>query len=343
METTIIGAVCHINLNYQLMKEAGITWLRHPFTYPFEEDGVTLREQYLRQKEEARHLIENGFKLLGTTFGIGSYRYIPEEKVTRWSNGTPAYVGKWNEERYYENCAKAAAFMAEDLKDLITWWQISNEPDIETFHGDMTEPQIERFLNVVARGLKKGNPSAQPGTNLAGISPFALELARHLCTGDDPAFEYIGIDGYLGSWSEGGPDEWRTRLDVLWSAARKPIIVIEWGYATLESGPNPDPEHKRFYNQDVCKNKTWGKHQHWDNKPHSNETQAEFIMQTMKIFHDHPAVIGEFFLRWSDTETCWQCGDPLCPSECAWGIVDVNGRPKAGYYALKAAYEKYYQ
>ena len=75
---------------------------------------------------------------------------------------------------------------------------------------------------------------------------------------------------------------------------------------------------------------------------HNPEEQADYIRECMKIFAEHPAVIGEFFFRWSDTETCWQCGDPLCPAECAWGIVDVHGNPKPGYYALKESYEKYF-
>ena len=274
--------------------------------------------------------------------GIGSYRFLPKTGKTEWFNATPAVVGNWDEDSYYENISRIAEFQARDLRDLVTYWQIANEPDVEIFHGDMTEEQVERFLRAAAYGLKRGNPNAKVGTNLGGTDAFALKLARRLCR-EDGVFDYIGIDGYLGSWHPGGPRDWNERIDTVWEAAGKPVIVLEWGYATLESGPNPDPEGKRFYNQDVCRTKHWGREQHWDGREHSEESQADFIRETMQIFRDHPAVQGEFFFRWRDTETCWQCGDPLCPSECSWGITDVHGKPKKGYYALKESVEKLFR
>ncbi len=77
-------------------------------------------------------------------------------------------------------------------------------------------------------------------------------------------------------------------------------------------------------------------------KCRQRRTGGAYISRCMEIFAKSEHVIGEFFFRWSDTETCWQCGDPLCPAECAWGIVDTQGRPKPGYWVLKDACEKYF-
>ena len=72
------------------------------------------------------------------------------------------------------------------------------------------------------------------------------------------------------------------------------------------------------------------------------EEQARYVQLCQKIFAEHPAVIGNFFFRWSDAETCWQCGERDCPAECAWGCVDVNENPKPAYYALKEGNEKWF-
>ena len=81
----IIGAVVHVNQNYQLMKEAGITWLRHGFSWPWEADGKTLRPQYLQAKARAKELTDMGFKLFGVVGSIGSSRYDPKTKLTTYT------------------------------------------------------------------------------------------------------------------------------------------------------------------------------------------------------------------------------------------------------------------
>jgi hypothetical protein len=35
--------------------------------------------------------------------------------------------------------------------------------------------------------------------------------------------------------------------------------------------------------------------------------------------------------EWAGTSTCWQCGQPECPSECGWGLLDVKAKPKLAY------------
>lgn len=240
----------------------------------------------------------------------------------------------------YKVAEEAGEYLSRTCIDICEYWQVANEPDIDIFKGEMTDEQSVKFLMAVATGLKKGNPNAKPGINLGFMTPYSEWLLKQLYRVVDTPFEYVGIDGYMGSWQPGGPDDWLWYIDKAHQITGKPVIINEWGYSTLQSGSNPDPEYKRKYNQSVCKNKSW---EHTWRDKHSPEEQADYIRECMKIFAEHPAVIGEFFFRWSDTETCWQCGDPLCPAECAWGIVDVDGNLKPGYYALKESYEKYFK
>jgi len=340
MQRKITGATAHINLDYARMHEAGIHALRYGFGFPFEEDGKSPSQRFLKAKERAMELREAGFDLLGSTFGPGSYRYDPKVKATRWVSSIPEWIGGYDSDSFYEAVEAAGEFLGRECKDLCEYWQVANEPDIDIFKGDMTDSQSVRFLIALARGLKKGNPNAKPGINLGFMTPYSEWLLKQLYRIPDSPFDYVGIDGYMGSWQKGGPQDWLWYIDKAYDISGKPVIINEWGYSTLQKGPNPDPEGKRRYNQSVCKNKEWGFV--W-REQHSPEEQADYIRECMRIFAEHPAVIGEFFFRWSDTETCWQCGDPLCPAECAWGIVDVNGNPKPGYYALKESYEKYFK
>lgn len=114
----------------------------------------------------------------------------------------------------------------------------------------------------------------------------------------------------------------------------------EWGYSSLQWGEKlTDLERKNFYNQDVCRNKYWDKV--WG-KGHTPEAQADYVIRCQEIFAQHPNVIGNFFFRWSDAETCWQCGEPDCPAECAWGCVDTHENPKPAYWALKEGNKRYF-
>ncbi|NLO82068.1 MAG: hypothetical protein GX094_03285 [Clostridiales bacterium] len=336
----ITGATALINLNFDLMRKAGINALRYSFGFPFGEDGKTPGKRFMDVIEGARKLRKEGFELLGSTFGQGSYCYDPEEKRTKWVSSVPESIGGYDSEEFYAAAEAAAEYLGRECAELCQYWQVANEPDITIFKGDMTDEQNVRFLISIAKGLKKGNPDAKPGINISFMTPYSEWLLSELYQRADTPFEYVGLDGYMGSWQPGGPDDWIWYIDKAHDITGKPVIINEWGYSTLQSGPNPDPDGKRYYNQRVCQSKEWI--HVWKNQ-HNPEEQADYIRECMKIFAEHPAVIGEFFFRWSDTETCWQCGDPMCPAECAWGIVDVHGNPKPGYYALKESYEKYFK
>ena len=180
-----------------------------------------------------------------------------------------------------------------------------------------------------------------PGINLGFLTDYSRWLLKELYADEDCPFDYLGLDAYFGSWQPGGPENWNGYIDETYEIAGKPIMINEWGYSSLYSSPKTrDLELKEYYNQDVCRHKSWDRV--WK-KEHSREEQAEYILQCLEIFANHPAVIGNFFFRWSDTETCWQCGEPECPAECAWGLVDVTQKPKPAYYAYQEGVSKFFR
>ncbi len=109
-----------------------------------------------------------------------------------------------------------------------------------------------------------------------------------------------------------------------------PVILNEWGFASAGGVMN---EEERKSGLSVCQlgkwNFTWG-------PGHSPEGQAEFIRAAFKSLASRRGMLmGQFYFRWSDQPTCWQCGQPDCPAETAWGLVGKDGKPKPSYEAYR--------
>ncbi|HEV7298369.1 MAG TPA: hypothetical protein VGN72_03320 [Tepidisphaeraceae bacterium] len=320
--------------DYSILKAAGFQWMRVHLGLPFDEEvGGALRSGFTQGLERLGQHRDAGLRLMCSTPTPGSSRFDPQTKQTRWIPSLPEWAGSHREDRYYQVLEESCAEMARQSRGVVDYWQVSNEPDIDLFRGPLDDDAIARFLLTTARGVKRGNPDAQCGINLGGPNDKARALAKEVYHVSACPFDYVGIDGYFGSWQRGGPDSWPAYIDEAHAMTGRPVIVAEWGYSSLHEGPiTDDPGRAKPYNQDVCRGKRWGKV--WRQR-HTPEEQADYVRECIGIFTDHPHCIGNFFFRYGDTETCWQCGQRLCPAECAWGMIDVAGQPKPAYYALK--------
>ena len=74
--------------------------------------------------------------------------------------------------------------------------------------------------------------------------------------------------------------------------------------------------------------------------PLTPEGQAGFYSDCIPRLAKHPFVIGTFIYCWGDDAYCYVCGQPDCPTETQWGLVDAQGHPKPAFYAVKEAYGK---
>jgi hypothetical protein len=330
----------HDSPDFALMRELGIRWVRQGYPFPFCDEKGTLAQNFLNADKKIEKFRSEGFEILCSFTGPGSVRYVPSEGKTVYSRAVPEYMGEPSEDRYHKLLFEAAAFVGEYTKGRVTWWQIANEPDIGIFYGPLSEKENISFLLSAANGVNKGNPDARCGINLGYINDYARMLIGEIYAVPDSPFAYLGIDGYMGSWQTGGPHSWTAYIDETAKLSGKPVIVNEWGFSSLQWGEKyTDTEREYHYNQDVCRQKywsiTWG-------KGHTPEEQARYVSECLPVFAKHPAVIGNFFFRWSDTAQCWQCGEADCPAECAWGCVDCEQKPKPAYYALKEGIRKYF-
>lgn len=339
--------------SFQRMKEAGIRLVRiNDFAYPFADAGFEkLNEKYLEYMKVVQRYLDEGIEVMIMPMIPGNSRADADGKVSYVRN-YPDWMGPVDEDYYYECMSIGWEYVARQLGDKVQWWQIANEHDHINFRGILTHEQNVRWMQTVARAIKKASPNAKCGTNLSGESderPWASvhTYARKMLQdtyAPEGLFDYVGLDAYYGSWSEGGPEKWIQYIDDAYEVTKKPVMIQEWGYSTLQRGvPRPEEDKNRRFNNSVCREKDWAAEPSghmWLGKEHSEELQAEYILTCEKIFIEHPHCIGSLFFQWQDQEFCWQCGEPDCPSECGWGCFRTDGTPKPGYYALKQVYEE---
>jgi hypothetical protein len=332
----MLGVSAWSNPNYQLMKEGGIGWVRLDFGFPFEDKiGGKLCDKFLKDLEEARKIRQFGLRIMGGSPLAGWIAYDEKDKKTAWRPQMPAWAGSIDSDSYYETYEKACEEIGRQTRGIVDMWQVSNEMDIDLFRGPLSTEQVERLLMAGARGLKKGNPEVK-----ADINPAFLEtgerLYRDLYSRPDTPFDYAGIDGYFGNGVPGGPQDWIPLIEQIHDLTGKPVLINEWGYSSIQGSGKP---LNRKVGDSICEKQQWNNV--W-RKEHSPQEQAAYAEIALKIFATYPNVVGSFFYDWGDDAVCYHCGQKGCPSECGWGMVDSQGKPKPVYYTFKSMAREFY-
>lgn len=314
-----------------LMKEAGIGWLRcgdvHFDAAAFMR-GEAQGPAFQAARKRAEHFRAEGFQIMGLT---------PTPRDLK------GYIGEQGTPEYFENYRKVCGFIAKEFKGLIDWWQVSNELDIWIFREKLSLAQCGEFLKQGIRGVKEASPEAKTGINITLFPSLPGEVDGNTEAHEgptiaqdvygDPSIEldYAGIDSYPGTWRKGGPDSWDEYLEGFYALTCKPIIVQEFGYSGAGEMMTPEEDASGVYPCDIKKWRFgWG-------GGHTPEVQSEYIREAFKIFASKPYVLGATYYNWRDALKCWQCLQPDCPAETAWGLLDREGTPKANYYGFKNA------
>ena len=331
--------------NLRLMQDAGLNMVRVELHFPFDTPQMdTPSAAFRRDVEIMTAYRAAGMTVLAIAQMPGSFRSNGTGSVA-FQSTYPAWMGAFEEDGYYEKLAAGWEWAARQCAGLIEWWQIGNEPDFTIFRGSLSHEQNVRWLNTVTDAIKKGNPTAQCGVSIAafeletstfGIQGYTQTLLATLY-GKSTRYDYVGIDGYFGTWCEGGPEDWGAYIDAAHRATRRPVIIQEWGYASRQRGaPRSEEEKRRRFNSPVCKEKDWDAigPVKWLGQDHSEAMQADFIKRCLEVFDQKTCVIGTLFFYWKDAPFCWQCKAADCPAETAWGVVRSDGSTKPGYDAL---------
>jgi len=332
----ILGVSPWSNPNYELIRAVGMGWVRLDFEFPFEDKiGGKLNEKFLKNLEEAKKARQSGLRVMGVTPLAGVIAYDEKDMKTAWRPQIPAWAGPAGSDSYYDAYEKGCEELGRQTRGIVEMWQVSNEMDIDVFRGPLSLEQAERFMIAGARGLKKANPDVKTDINPSGLET-GEKLFRDIYSRPDNPFDYAGIDGYFGSWSPGGPEDWIPVIEKIHEITGKQVLINEWGYSSIEG--NGKPLHKKIGNP-VCEKQKWNNV--WG-KGHTPEGQASYVEIALKIFGTYPDVAGCFFYDWGDDAVCFHCGRKDCPAECGWGMTDSQGKPKPAYEVFKTLAPQYF-
>lgn len=211
-----IRGICHPGEHIQLLQEAGIQWVR--MDTPFPLDGGRLSKAYTDYRTRCQELNRQGIGIITTS-------PFPDRFIDAGIDASSS-----------EGLQKVEAlceFMARDFSNMKVCWQAANEQFMPHFRNPLNEAQAVNFLAASIRGLKKGNPAAAVGHNSVDRDmKFPLEQVAEAC-GD---YDYIGLDLYDGTWSEGGPETYEAMIDQLYARLQKPVILMEFGFASSGAG-----------------------------------------------------------------------------------------------------------
>jgi hypothetical protein len=334
MPPLLIGTSAFANANTSLLKEAGMDWIRADFPLPFVDRlGGSLSDEYLQAREHAHAWAAKGFQVMGVSPlpGIGTYQPDASGALQlTWTSWLPAWMGDVNtgalSRRYREVCA----FLADDLKDCVRGWQIANELNHIQFSGPLKPFWACDLLIEGGTGLKETDPSLFVGWNSC-LPILAYYFYGRLHADPRRIFDYVGIDAYYGTWDPGAPEDWGAKIMELSELTHTKVMVNEWGYAS--EGAVMTSEELRAHSGPNCALKKW--RYSWSGA-HTPAVQAEFVRRALAEMDRYKHLLtGIFFYRWEDQAVCWQCGQPDCPVETRWGLVDEDNRPKPSFEAWK--------
>ncbi|HET6486752.1 MAG TPA: hypothetical protein VFH83_10055 [Spirochaetia bacterium] len=327
--------------DYALLKETGVEWVRLGVPFPWADRmHGAISQEYRDARKEIEAASRAGFHVMPSTAGLGGYVFVASEGRTRWVDSWPEFCGTKGTPAFMESVRAASRWIAQDLGGMVgPLWQVMNEIDIETFRGDYSPQVAADTARASAEGILSAQSTAMCGTNLANYGPDGLAIMDLVCRAPHP-FAYVGDDQYFGSWQGGSVEDWVGVMDGLYDRYGLPVLANEWGYSSagpLKPVPGSEAVPKGWAS--VCAVLGW--HNELPGG-HTEEMAARYFRRGLEIFATHPHCLGSFMFCWKDARVCYHCGQAGCPAECAWGIVDVNGKPKPAYHAVKEAIGRFY-
>ena len=364
--------ICHAYGDYEQLLENNIEWERLDAPFPFEADGVTLRQGYINYRNDLIARKAAGLKTVMITPNPGPF------------------VDNGMDPRTPEGLAKTAetvVWMVEDLKDYIGAVQIGNELGLPRFMRPLNIDESAQFIIACLKALHPVKGDILVGYNTAGPQ---LDLNSQVKPYNE-YLDYFGLDIYLGCFFGFPSYMWVFDLAItaMWSYMQKPIVMAEFGY--MSAGAPKSTEQKNaflmerygFPNEAAVRADPEGflvAVERYNSKfadyvrthagadlnaymfgvdcavhlycelpsnfvipggyPHTPDGQAKFYSHVIPRFARYPYVIGEFIYAWKDAEECYACGQRDCPQETGWGLLDAQGREKPSLAAVREEYGK---
>ncbi len=316
MKDFIVGT-CHAGReSYTALKDVGLNSLRLDIPFPFGGKDRTPSDLFAGMVEYVHEVRGEGMQPVG---------------ITPYPKAIPDWEGPPGSDGYFALAREAARHMADQFQGYIRVWESTNEMNGGHFRAPLDVDQAVRFVVESSRGIKDAGSDLWVGTNMAGLTDLAKRMFGDIYAAD-VAWDYIGIDGYFGTWGPGGPHTWNETFDWLNELAPLPAIVMEWGYSSKGGVIPPEevvPDGTSLHERSMWR---FGWEKDGEALPHTPEVQARFISEAMRIIRER--AVGAFYYCWRDAKKC-ACGKEECPIEADWGLLDTSGNPKPSYYAMQ--------
>ena len=218
--------VCHPNTEYDRILDANIGWVREDLCFPFDENGeITRKYQY--KKAEMQAYAEKGIRVLAIT-------PYPNEYL---KNGLDI-----REKEDVQRIQEIARFYVNDLKGIVSAFQITNEMGVDRFTKPFTIGEAAKFIGVQLHAMYPIRGNVVIGYNLGGPGtwklPFRMLRYNSFC-------DYVGLDLYFGSFENVVKtiNAYPAIMRLYHILTRKPILLTEFGY--ISYGEQKTAEEKQ--------------------------------------------------------------------------------------------------
>lgn len=207
--------VCHpLDERIHELRDANIGWVRFDINgRPLDETGNET-PGYRAFKERARLYRDAGYRIMAVTPFPQEYSQLP------FSPTSP---------EYREKIIGDIRYLAADLQELVSVFQIANEMQVEHFRFPLSVEESIDFLGIQLEALSDTKGRIKVGFNLQDFSMVSyLRKMRPYIQYCD----YIGLDLYLGCFETMTKDlYWYDFiLRFIWHYTKKPVWVAEFGY-----------------------------------------------------------------------------------------------------------------
>lgn len=364
-----ICGVCHPNENFEQIKRANIQWVRFDIPFPFGENGE-LSSSYIAFKKRAASYTKNGIKVMAVSpfpqhfsnhnidintkegqdkiretavFLINDLRDVIGGIQVGNELGVPRFTLPYNMQQAIRFVGIQLEAMYPIRGDIIIGYN-SAGPQAD-LHSGMRK--YHKYCDYVGIDIYLGCFFNAPGF----MWLFEAQLRYLWALTKKPIL--LQEFGYI---SGGNPKTKKEKLDILRSYAvnseeeAKEHIeeFVERLPKTFANRIKYDTSNdmSRYFNYifktDMVNHlyKELPVLTKIPKCPHTPEGQANFYRILLPKLHKLPFVCGSIVYCYSDSKTCYVCGQSDCPTETRWGLISNDGKEKPSYYAIKEEFGK---
>ena len=359
-----ICGVCHPNENYDQIRQANIGWIRIDIPFPYDRNGA-VRPCYEDFKARCRGYKDRGIKVMAVTpypcdyieagvdpreneqavreiavFLLNDLRSCIDAVQITNEMGIPHFTLPLTQEEAARFIGINAEAMYDVKREILVGYnsagpQVDLHLMLRPYHKYCDYVGIDIYIGCFA--------------NVGGFLYFFEALVRYLwnLTGKPVVIQEFG---YISGGAPKTKEEKREILrgygvESVKEAYDKIELFVDHLNDRMKSHirhVSPEVSHQGdfIFKSDYVNHlfKELPRATMIPGYPHTPEGQGRFFRDLIPRLYSLPFVGGLIVYCYSDSDRCYMCGQDNCPTETRWGLVDVNGKEKPSYYAVKDAF-----